>query len=190
MFGFFKKTNSEIDEIYWLLNMALADEGVGKKSAEHLFQRDDLEELFNLGKNTATAAELALLWRQSIFAERMLEQASFNDIAKEYIEIADQKNKTADELIETECDGYIESAKAYGERLAVLLDSGTLTDDHKVRDFCASHATSMLACWIRYRLKLREALMEVLNQGTVDYEGENDEMYSDLSEEEDRLHRR
>lgn len=183
MFGLFKKTNSEIDELYRIINKALVDEGVGKESAEHLFQRDDLQELLNLGKSTATAAELALLWRQSTMAERMLEHAPFNDIVEEYIEIADKKNVSVEEVIEEECGGYIEAAKGYGERLAGLLDSGAITNDQSVREFCADHAASMLAYWIRYRLKMTGALMDIRGESKVDTE--SDELNGDLSEEDE-----
>jgi hypothetical protein len=161
MFSIFRNKDTEINDVYRLINKALVEEGVAKKKAEHLYQSGDLKELLKIGRDSITTAELALLWRQSVFAERALEHSPFEEIVQEYVELADQKGIPPEEIIEQECQANIEAAKGYANRVSKLLDSATIKNDEPVRNFCAEHATSMLASWQRYRLEMISTLKQM-----------------------------
>lgn len=153
MFGLGKK--NKIDKVFSLVNQ---DKHFSRTKAENIFRREDIENLYKLSSDIDTTVTLVLLMHQSVFAQRMEAKAPYDEIAKEFIELAKEKGSDARTLVEREVDGYVESAKHYGNTIAEKLESGRMVSNQDVREFCASHAETMLASWVKYRLNLISAL--------------------------------
>lgn len=159
MFGFGKK--EKINKVFSLLNQ---DQHFSNTKAEDYFHREDVEKIYRLSSDVNTTVALALLLQQSIFAQRMEEQAPYDDIAKELVDIAREKEADAKTMVEQEADDYVESAKQYGVILSNKLESGKIVSNLDVREFCVKQAQTMLTRWMRYRIKLISAF-EAINRG-------------------------
>lgn len=156
MFGLGKKSKTK--KVFDLINQ---DQHFSTTKAELIFRQKDIEEIFNLSADVDTTVTLALLWHQAILAKRMEAQAPYDDIAREFVELAKSKGSSAETMVEQEAEGYVSAAKHYGNTIAEKLESGRIVANSKVREFCASQAEIMLASWMKYRIKLISAFEEL-----------------------------
>ncbi len=153
MFGFGKQ--AKITAIFAQLNQFRNSIGLNK--AESVISRADVESILELSGDVRTTVELVRLFWESMLAERMAASATYDAIARDFVDVATRDGKNPDALLSTEIDGLVETAKLYGENVAQMFDRGEIVDNRKVRQFAAEKATTMLAAWQLYRLRLRSA---------------------------------
>ena len=155
MFGFGK--NNKIDKVFKLVNQS---DHFSKVKAEQIFKRADIEKIFDLSSDVNTTVTLTLLWHQTVFAQRMESESPYEEVVQSWYDVAAEKDSDVKTLIEQEADGYVESAKFYGNNIADKLESGRIVSNLGVREFCANNAELMLASWMKYRMKLLSAFDE------------------------------
>ncbi len=159
MFGFGNR--SIVDRIYSLLEERRVE---GQPSARQRFHRDDLVSLWKMCEHDQTCVEMVLLFGESEFSKRYVDQIAYQKLVAEIIELAGQAGVDAGQRVEEEGDQAYSTAKAYADNIADMLENGTMVGPFEVRQFCANQATSMMASWIKYRLRLQSAYTAYLEE--------------------------
>jgi len=155
MFGFSR--SNKIDKVFKQVNQS---EHFSKVKAEKIFQRADIERIFNLSSDVNTTVTLTLLWHQTVFAQRVEAESPYEEVVQSWYDVAAEKESDVKTLIEQEADGYVDSAKFYGNNIADKLESGRIVSNSEVREFCANNAEILLVSWMKYRMKLMSAFDE------------------------------
>jgi hypothetical protein len=157
MFGF--QLRARVTETFAELNRRV-DPAFGKR-AEELYSKATVESLLRLSGDVRTAVELTLLSWESNLAVRMAEAAEYDAIARELVEFADAKGVSAQSVVTSESEGYVDAAKEFAENLAKMLDSGEIVGSPAVRQFAAEKGTAMLSGWMLYRMRLQSAYEKI-----------------------------
>ena len=150
MFGLFRE--KRLHQIYEKL--ATHPDWLSEYHPTAQIPRKLTEDLYKLSNDVDTTVWLLVIWQQESIAQGMADSSELDQIVADYRNIA----STADEAIRLaveDTDEAVETAKMYCERITNMLDNGTLVGNPEVRQYCSEKLVSMMAGWIRYRLKIQ-----------------------------------
>ncbi len=157
MFGFGKK--ARVEKVLTALEGYTRSFG---KAPAAVFSVPDIEQLLKMTDDVDTAAAMLTIGHAAEFSKQFVDRTDYKVTARSLAEAAHQQGADPKGAIETEANGHYEAAKEFANEFARLLDEGRIVGTAQVRAFIAERATSHLAAWTLYRLRLQSAYEESL----------------------------
>jgi hypothetical protein len=157
VFGFRKNVNVE--------KVLTALEGYTRsfgKAPATVFSVPDIAQLLEMTADVDTTAAMLTIGHAAAFSEQFVDRTDYKATVQDVREAALRQGADARAAIETEANDHYETANAFVNEFARLLDEGRIVGTAQVRAFIAERATSHLAAWARYRLRLRSAYEDSL----------------------------
>lgn len=151
MFSLFKK--SKISDVYRLLNNHHEMAGQISK-AEDLFAKEDVSAIFDFSGDVNTTVALVLLMRQSIFAERYVDGAQYEQTVLWAKENAPIEGLGGREWIERDVESQCLAAEQYADLFRKKIEHGLIHSNRNVIVFADDRIERMLRSWGQYRERM------------------------------------
>lgn len=158
MFGF--RRHTKVEKVLKALEGYTRSFG---KAPATVFSVPDIEQLLEKTADVDTTAAMLTIGHAAAFSEQFVDRTDYKATVRAVTEAALRQGTGARAAIETRAnDDHYETAKAFANGFVRLLDEGRIVGTAKVRAFIAEHATSHLAAWTLYRLRLQSAYEDSL----------------------------